>query len=161
MTPAPIASLLCDAIKDRARIYLAVFRELSLRYGEEEAIGVMRSASRAHGCEVGRALAHLGPADFAGMAEQWARAPDGGATFSPEIRELERGGIEVKMMTCPLKDAWIEAGCSGAEVCTLLYCASAFDEAALEGAGFGYDLELWSPGKDGCCRTRIFEKVAE
>lgn len=160
MNQTAAASPLCNAIKDCARIYLAVFRVLSSRHGREEAINVLRGASREHGQAVGRKLAHLAPSDFAGMAEHWARAPDGGATFSPDIRKLDRVGLEVKMMACPLKDAWFEAGCSDAEVCTLLYCASAFDEAALEAAGFDYEMELWSPGKEGCCLTKITEKLS-
>ena len=149
---------LYDAIKERGRIYLEVFRELSRRYGEAEAVSVMRSASHEHGTAVGKTLAHLGPRDFAGMAECFAMAPDEGATFSPDIRRLDDTCLEVKMMTCPLKDAWIGAGCGDEEVCTLLYCASAYDEATLEAAGFDYELELWSPGKDGCCLTKITEK---
>jgi hypothetical protein len=54
----------------------------------------------------------------------------------------------------------VDADCSDEEISTLLYCASALDEAALEAAGFDYEIELWSPGKDGCCLTRITEKVS-
>ncbi len=151
-------SLLRDAIKERGRIYLEVFRELSKRYGETEAVSVMRSASHAQGTAVGETLAHLGPRDFAGMAECFAKSPDKGVTYSTEIRQLNDTCLEFKNMTCPLKDAWIEAGCSDEEVCTLLYCASAWDQAVLDTAGFTYELELWSPGKQGCCRTKITEK---
>lgn len=158
MTRKQSSSLLYDAIKERGTLYLAVFRELTERYGEAEAISIMRAASRRHGETVGKTLAHLGPHDFAGMAELWAKAPDDGVTFSPDIRRLDEVGLDVKMMTCPLKDAWLEAGCSDDDVCTLLHCASAYDEAALEMAGFDYELELWSPGKEGCCLTRIREK---
>jgi hypothetical protein len=41
----------------------------------------------------------------------------------------------------------------------LLFCASALDEAALEAAGFDFEIELWSPGQEGCCLTRITEKT--
>ena len=150
--------LLSNAIKERGRIYLEVFRELSKRYGETDAVSVMRSASHAHGTAVGKTLAHLGPRDFAGMAECFAKAPDNGVTYSTDIRQLNDTCVEFQNMTCPLKDAWIEAGCSDEEVCTLLYCASAYDQATLDTAGFNYELELWSPGKEGCCLTKITEK---
>ncbi len=149
---------LCDAIKERGLIYLAVFRELSKRFDEAEAVSVMRSASRDRGIAVGKTLAHLAPRDFTGMADKWAKSPDDGVTYATDIRELSDTCLEVKMMACPLKESWVEAGCSDEEVCTLLHCASAFDEAVLDTAGFDYELELWSPGKDGCCRTRITEK---
>ena len=158
MTQTDSNSLVHDAIKERGRIYLEVFRELSRRYGAAEAVSVMRSASRARGVAVGKSLAHLAPRDFAGLAEDYAKTPDEGVTYATEIRELSDSCLEFKNMTCPLKEAWIEAGCSDEEVCTLLYCASAWDQAVLETAGFDYELELWSPGKAGCCRTKIFEK---
>ena len=149
---------LYDAIKERGRLYLVVFRELSKRYGEAEAISVMRSASYEFGLAIGNQLACFAPRDFAGMAERYAKAPDDGATFSPDIRQLNDSCLEVQMMTCPIKDAWVEAGCSDDEICTLLRCASALDEATFDAAGFDYEIELWSPGKDGCCLTRITEK---
>jgi hypothetical protein len=158
MHPKQSDSLLSKAIRERGRIYLEVFRELSKRYGETEAVSVMRSASHAQGTAVGKALTHLGPRDFAGMAEGYAKTPDDGVTYATEIRQLNDSCLEFKNMSCPLKESWIEAGCSDAEICTLLYCASAWDEAALEAAGFTYELELWAPGKDGCCRTKITEK---
>lgn len=158
MTSKQSDPLLYDAIKERGRMYLSVFRELSKRYGETEAISVMRSASHEHGTAVGKTLAHLGPRDFAGMAECFAKAPDNGATFSPDIRQLNETCLEVKMMTCPIKDAWVDAGCSDDEICTLLHCASAYDQAVIDTAGFDYELELWSPGKEGCCLTKITEK---
>ena len=150
--------LVYDAIKERGMIYLAAFRELKKRYGEDEAVSVMRSASHAQGVRVGKTMAHLAPRDFEGVCKCWVMSPDDGATFRPDIRRLDDTGIEVKMMACPLKDAWVEAGCSDEEVCTLLYCASAYDRAALETAGFDLALELWSPGKEGCCLSRITEK---
>ncbi len=151
--------LLSAAIKERARLYLAVFRELTTRYGEAEAKSVMRSASYAHGLETGRPLACFAPRDFAGMLGAFFKAPDEGATFSPVVRELSDSCLEVRMMTCPLKDAWMEAGCSDEEVRTLLECASGYDIGTLEAAGFDQEIELWSPGKDGCCVTRITEKT--
>ena len=154
------SSPLSEAIKERGRIYLEIFRELSKRYGETEAISVLRRASSARGRAVGERLTHLAPGDFAGMARCYALDPDDGATYSTEIRQLSDRCLEFKNMTCPLKEAWVEAGCSDAEVCTLLHCASGWDEAALEAAGFAYELELWTPGKEGCCRTKITEKPA-
>ncbi len=158
MTPISSNSLHYSAVKDRGRIYLAVFRELSQRYGETEAISVMRSASRAHGLEVGASLAHLAPRDFEGMLNEYFKGPDRGTTYSPEVKEISETCLEVHMMTCPLKDGWLGMGCSNEEVCKLLQCARAFDEAVYENAGFDYELEMWTPGKSGCCRTKLTEK---
>jgi hypothetical protein len=130
LTNKPTNKLLYDAIKDRGTAYLMVFRELKARYGEDEAKEVMRRASRAHGLHIGKSLAGCAPRDFEGMARGFAKSPDD-----------------------------VEAGCSEEEIVTLLCCASALDEATLEAAGFDYEIELWSPGQEGCCLTRITEKT--
>lgn len=148
-----------NAIKERGTVYYEMFKELRARYGESEAISVMRSVSRAQGVSVGKKMAHLAPSDFRGLCANWVMSPDDGATFQPDIRQLDDQGIEVKMMACPIKDAWEEAGCTEDEICTLLHCASAYDTAALETAGFECEVELWSPGKDGCCLTKIRKKT--
>jgi hypothetical protein len=148
---------LYNAIKDRGTAYLMVFRELVQRYGEDEAISVMRSASRAHGETLGASLACFAPRDFRGMANGFARSPDE-VTFAPDIRRLDDTCLEVKMMACPIKDAWVDAGCGDEEICTLLHCASALDEATIEAAGFDHEIELWTPGRDGCCLTKITER---
>ncbi|WP_136658765.1 L-2-amino-thiazoline-4-carboxylic acid hydrolase [Nitratireductor sp. XY-223] len=160
MTGPETQSLHYGAVKDRGRIYLAVFRELTRRHGEAEAISVMQGASRAHGLEVGASLAHLAPRDFPGLLEAYFKGPDGGATYSPEVKEISDTCLDVQLMTCPLKDGWLQMGCSDDEVCTLLKCARAFDEAVWEAAGFDFELEMWSPGKTGCCRTRVTERSA-
>lgn len=158
MEPTQSNPSLYNAIKDRGTAYLMVFRELKKRYGEDVAKDVMRSASRAHGLAIGKSLARYAPRDFEGMAEGFAKSPDNGSIFCPHIRQLDSTCLEVKMMACPIKDAWVDAGCSDEEIVTLLSCASALDEATLEAAGFDYEIELWSPGKIGCCLTRIAEK---
>lgn len=84
---------------------------------------------------------------------------DNASIFQPDIKELSETCLDVQMMACPIKDAWVEAGCSDEEVCTLLHCASALDEATFEAAGFAYEIGRWSPGKQGCCRTKITEKI--
>ena len=135
-----------------------MYRELRERYGEEEAKSVMRSASRTHGLSIGKSLSCFAPKDFHGMAQGFAKSPDNGSIFDPVISRLDDTCLEVKMMSCPIKDAWVEAGCSDEEISTLLFCASALDEATIEAAGFEYEIELWSPGNDGCCFTKITEK---
>ena len=134
-----------------------VFRELARRYGQDEAISVMRSSSRAHGEVIGASLSCFAPRDFHRMAEGFAKYPDE-VTFARHIRRLDDTCLEEKMIACPIKDASVDAGCTDAEICTLLYCASALDEATIEAAGLDYKIELWVPGKDGFCVTTITEK---
>lgn len=159
MTQKQSKSLRYSSVEDRGRIYLAVFRELKARYGEAEAVSIMRCASREHGIEVGQSLVHLAPNNFKGLVEEYFKGPDDGATFCPEVKEISNTCLDVHVKVCPLKDGWLDAGCSDEEVSTLLRCATAFDEAVYETAGFDYDLEVWTPGKMGCCRTKITAKT--
>ena len=158
MTDTVHMSELLGAIRERAIIYLAAFREVKERHGEAEAISVMRAVSRFHGEIIGQDMADLEPGDFDGLCKSWAMTPAGGAVYKPEIRRLDETGVEFKMMACPIKDAWAEAGCSDAEICTLLSCATCYDRTALETAGFDCEIEHWSPGRDGCCLTRVTGK---
>lgn len=145
-------------IHERATLFLAVYRELTRRFGEDEAYDVMGTVSRRLGLEDGAPLARHAPSGFAGLLEDFFKAPDGGATFLPDVIRSDASGLDVKMMRCPLKDAWFDAGCSASEVCKLLECASAYDRAVMEAAGFDLDLELWAPGKDGCCRSKVTQR---
>jgi len=158
MTTSSSGNPLYDANKERGRLFLVMFKELSKRYGEQEAISVMRSASYEFGRGIGNSLACFAPCDFTGLAEAYAMAPDDGATYEPDIRQLDDNCFEVQMMTCPIKDAWVDAGCSDAEICTLLHCAAPQDEATWEAAGFDYEITMWAPGRQGCCHSKITRK---
>ncbi len=147
-----------DAIKERGRLFLVMYRELLKRFGKQQAVEIMRSTAYEFGRPIGQSLACFAPNDFSGIAENYAKPPCDGAIFSPDIRKLDGSGLEVQMMSCPIKDSWVEAGCSDEEICFLLYCASALDEATFEEAGFDYEIELWSPGRKGCCLTRLTVK---
>ncbi len=97
MTNKPTNKLLYDVIRDRGTAYLMVFRELKARYGEDEAKDVMRSASRAHGLYVGKSLARCALRDFECMAKGFAKSPDDGSVFCPDIRRLDSTCLEVKL----------------------------------------------------------------
>ena len=153
------ANPIYDANKERGRLFLVVYQELLKRYGKEEAVSVMRAASREFGRGIGKSLACFAPGDFEGLAQAYALDPDDGATYSPDIRQLDADGLEVQMMTCPIKDAWTDAGLSDEEICTLLHCAAPQDEATWEAAGFDAEITMWSPGRHGCCHSKITRKV--
>ena len=75
---------LYEANKERALIYLAIFREIQKRHGKEEAIDVMRTALIKRGQEFGNTLKHFAPRDFRGLCDSFAYVPDGGKMFAPE-----------------------------------------------------------------------------
>jgi len=152
------SELLSNAFKERGRLYLEVFRELSDRYGQDEALDVLGTVSRTMGLDVGKSLEHHAPDGLKGLLEDFFLAPDDGATFATEVRRLDADVLEIKQGACPIKDSWIEAGCSEDEVATLLRCACAYDTAVIEAAGFDCKLEPWQPGRTGCCHAVITPK---
>lgn len=158
MNHDPTDPPLYGAIKERGRLYLEVHRELTARFGKNEARDVLSTVSRKMGLDAGGPLACHAPCGFQGVLDDFFKAPDGGVTFSTDVRQIDENRLEVQSMTCPLKDSWIEAGCSDDEVRTLLECASAYDKAVFEAAGFDLDLELWSPGRQGCCHALVTRK---
>jgi hypothetical protein len=147
-----------DANKDRALIYLAIFRELRSRFGEPEAIDILRTVLYRHGRRFGETLTRLAPRDFDGLIESFAKAPDGGQMFQPRIDRQGTHELAVTFMSCPLKSAWREAGLDDSELLTMLHCASAMDSGTMDAAGFDLDIRTWQPGEDGCCRLVIREK---
>lgn len=159
MTRDEAVAALRDASRERALIYLAIFRELSVRQGPNEAVDVMRTALFAHGKRFGESLRHTAPANFRQLYQDFATVPDGGDMFSPREIRCDGQCLDVQFMTCPLKSAWQDAGVSDDDLETLLYCASALDEGTMEAAGFDVQIALWKRGQTGCCRLTITPKA--
>jgi len=149
---------LYEANKERALIYLAIFREIQKRHGEEEAIDVIRTALIKRGQEFGDTLKQFAPRDFRGLCDSFAYVPDGGKMFAPEEIRCDESGLELKMQKCPLKEAWQSAGVSDEELKILLKCASAMDVGTMAAAGFALKIRTWKPGEEGCCYLKITEK---
>ena len=51
--------------------------------------------------------------------------PDPTGTFNPELERCAAAGIDILLTTCPLKDAWQEAGLSDEEVVIMTHIAGA------------------------------------
>jgi hypothetical protein len=153
-----LQSALHEANKERALIYLAIFREIQKRHGEEEAIDVMRAALIERGQAFGNTLKQFAPRDFRGLCDSFAYVPDGGKMFAPEEIRCDESGLKLKMKKCPLKEAWQSAGVTDEELKTLLKCASAMDVGTMAAAGFALKIKTWQPGEEGCCYLEITEK---
>lgn len=144
-----------EAGHERAHIYLAVYRELEARLGASEAVDILRAALHEHGRTFGKTLAKHAPADFEGLIESFAKSPDGGTLFSPVVERCDDAGLDVQFMSCPLKQAWQDAGLDDAMLRRMLHCASAIDEGTMDEAGFDLTITPWQPGKAGCCHVSI------
>ena len=154
-----LQNALHDANKDRALIYLDIFREIRHRHGEQEAIDILRTAIEARGRAFGKSLKSFAPRNFRGLCDAFAYVPDGGAMFDPQEVRCDTEALELKMRKCPLKEAWQSAGVTELELRLLLYCASAMDVGTMDEAGFELKIRTWQPGEDGCCSLTITERI--
>lgn len=144
-----------DANRSRAILYVALLRALEGRVGRADAIEILREAIRDWGGHLGEGLKAHAPAGFDGLRRDFAFPPDDGRMFSPAVAACDETGLDVQFMTCPLKEAWQEAGLPRDEIALLCSIASEADVGTLERAGFAVAIETWQPGQEGCCRLRI------
>jgi hypothetical protein len=154
-----IQNALHDANKERALIYLDIFREIRHRHGEQEAIDILRAAIETRGRAFGKSLKSFAPRNFRGLCDAFAYVPDGGVMFDPQEVRCDAESLELKMRKCPLKEAWQSAGVTERELSLLLYCASAMDVGTMDEAGFELKIRTWQPGEDGCCSLKITERI--
>jgi len=126
------------SFENRALMYAYIYDELEREIGEDRATDLMKRAIFRRGLEVGRKYK---PAADAGDLAEVARlfvegSPAEGAFFEPGVAEQPADGrVVLKMTSCPLKDAWIEAGYDADKVDHLCDIAAAVDEGTFEGAG--------------------------
>ena len=154
-----LQNALHDANKERALIYLDIFREIRHRHGEQEAIDILRAAIETRGRAFGKSLKSFAPRNFRGLCDAFAYVPDGGVMFDPQEVRCDAESLELKMRKCPLKEAWQSAGVAERELRLLLYCASAMDVGTMDEAGFELKIRTWQPGEDGCCSLKITERI--
>jgi hypothetical protein len=138
------------AFRNRALMYAYLFDELESEFGAERATALMKRAIFRRGLEVGqkyRSAADAG--DLAEVARLFVEgSPADGTLFTPGVEEASAEGdrLVLRMVTCPLKDAWRDAGYSAEKVDLLCEIAAAVDEGTFEGAG----LELQFFDRQAC-----------
>ena len=150
---------LYNSFKNRALIYYLIFDELRSESGEQKATAVMERAIKRRGEAIGQQFADYGPDDLDGLRDAFLGIiPDQGHMFSAKVTRCDQEGLDITLQTCPLKDAWLEAGLDEQEVATLCRIAAAIDTGTFEAAGFAFSAETWEADRDGCCHLHIRPK---
>ena len=145
-----------NAMKARAMVYAAVYDELESELGAAKAEEILKRAIYKRGLAIGQQFKCFGPRDIAGLREAFiAFVPDGGRVFEPEVRRCDAGGLDIKFHSCPLKEAWLEAGMTEAKVAKLCHIAGIVDNGTFEAAGFAFSADTWQPGDEGCCFLHV------
>lgn len=143
------------AFENRALMYSYLLDVLEDELGLEKAVELMKRAIYRRGLEVGaryREAASSGDLDAVGRLFVEG-SPAEGALFEPAVEQAPSEGATVLRMTsCPLVQAWRDAGYDAERVDLLCEIAAAVDYGTFEGAG----LELRfldrqaCPGSDRC-----------
>jgi hypothetical protein len=153
--PVALERELKDAFKNRALLYWSIYDELRREIGPERAAAVLARAIERRGRDAGDGLFRGLPADPAAIAERFLKtSPAEGRLFPTEVRR-EGGGVHIKVVSCPLKQAWEEAKLPAADMATMCRIAGHFDNGLFGGRGIDFSAETWSEGKDGCCRLHL------
>jgi hypothetical protein len=155
-----LRSQLWASFKNRAMVYLEVYRVLEEELGAERAAALLKKAIYRRGCEIGRQFERFGPGDLAGLKEAFLGIlPDDGKVFEPEVIACDDSRLEIQLCRCPLKEAWQEAGLDEAQVARMCEIAGVVDNGTFEAAGFRFRSETWRPGRSGCCHLFIEKGV--
>ncbi|MDR3440960.1 L-2-amino-thiazoline-4-carboxylic acid hydrolase [Telmatospirillum sp.] len=156
MTDEKWRELLINAIKSRAMFYYAFYKEFSAEIGPEKTAEIMKRATYKRGLEIGKHFAEYAPGDMEGLKDSFLEfMPDPKATFNPKLDRCDSEGLDIQLQSCPLKDAWKEAGLSDEEITIMASIAGHVDNGTFEGAGFDFHAETWKPGHKGCCQLHI------
>jgi hypothetical protein len=148
--------VLINELKNRARIYLHIYRELSKELGKDRAMSILKRAIYARGKEKGVQLSgKLGKPDLHQLALSFMEGQGAMDAFGHEIVEEHPDFIVLRLNRCTLNEAWEEAGLSPEEKSELCDMAYQVDFGKFEGAGYrlSFDCRI----ADGCksCDLRV------
>jgi hypothetical protein len=126
-----------NEIKNRARIYVHIYRELSKELGSEKAVDVLKRALYARGREKGLDLAAKLPnPDLDKLAAAFVEGDVDMDAFGHEIVRREQDSVLLRLNRCPLVEAWSEAGLSPEDQRLLCDIAYQVDFGKYEAAGY-------------------------
>lgn len=156
MSEEVLREQLYGAYKNRGMMYYHIFQELREEVGDEKAAEIMKQGIYNRGLEIGKKYSQFAPADLEGLKNAFlAGSADQGKMFQPEVLRCDAKGLDIQMRSCPLKEAYEEAGLSDEEIAMMCDIAAVVDYGTFEGAGFKFFVDTWKPGETGCCRLHI------
>ena len=156
MSEQALRQQLYAAYKNRGMMYYYIFQELRQEVGDEKAAEIMKRGIYNRGLEIGKKYAKYGPTDLEGLKNAFLTgSADRGKMFQPEILRCDQDGLDIQMRSCPLKEAYQEAGLSDQEIARMCDIAAEVDYGTFAGAGFQFSAETWKPGQEGCCLLKI------
>ena len=152
----PYISVLVGEIKNRARIYVHIYRELSKEVGEEKATEILKKAIYARGREKGLQLAdRIKTPDLHDLAVTFVEGKGQMDAFGHEVVHEANGQVVLRLKRCPLVEAWKEAGLSPAERRKMCDIAYQVDFGKFETAGYTLSFDCRISDDGGSCDLRM------
>lgn len=130
-------AILETELKNRARIYVNIYRELSADVGTEKATAILKRALYERGKEKGILLAQkISKPDLKKLAVSFMEGKADMDAFGHEVVEENPDFVVLRLNHCPLVEAWKEAGVSPMEQKALCDIAYQIDFGKFETAGY-------------------------
>jgi len=130
-------AVLVNELKNRARIYVNIYRELSGEIGTERAAAILKRALYARGKEKGIQLAQkIRKPNLHDLAVAFMEGNADMDAFGHEVVEERPDSIVLRLNSCPLVEAWTEAALSPEEQKALCDIAYQVDFGKFETAGY-------------------------
>lgn len=149
-----------NLLKSRAMLMAALLEELEPELGSARAEALLTRVMHKRSAGAGkRFLSDCAPSNMPMLRERFIDfLPDHGGLFEIETTRCDAAGLGLKFKTCPVKDAYQEAGLSPERMQQLLRISGGGDVGLFEGAGFAIRNDTWTPGGEGCCHLHIEAK---
>jgi hypothetical protein len=130
-------SVLINELKNRARIYIQIYRELTKEVGSEKAVEILKKALYARGQEKGAQLkARIGEPDLHQLAIAFVEGNADMDAFGHQIVQEHTEYVLLRLNGCPLVEAWKDAGLTPEEQKLMCDIAYQVDFGKFEAAGY-------------------------
>ena len=152
----PNLEALTKELKNRAQIYICIYRELSKELGKDKAVSILKAALYARGKEKGLQLAaKLGKPDLHKLALNFMEGQGDMDAFGHEIAEEHKDYVVLRLNHCPLVDGWEDAHLSDDEKKLLCDIAYQVDFGKFEAAGFKLSFDCRIADRCKSCDLRV------
>jgi hypothetical protein len=130
-------AVLVNELKNRARIYVNIYREFSMEVGADKAAAILKRALYARGREKGLQLAQkISKPNLHELVLAFMEGKADMDAFGHEVVEERLDSVVLRLNRCPLVEAWQEAGLSPEEQKALCNIAYQVDFGKFETAGY-------------------------
>jgi hypothetical protein len=152
----PNLSALVTELKNRAKIYIHIYRNLVKEVGREKAVEILKRSLYARGQEKGLQLkARIGKPDLHRLALAFVEGNADMDAFGHEIVQDHADQVVLRLNRCPLVEAWTESGLSAEEQKDMCDIAYQVDFGKFETAGYHLVFNCRIADKCNSCDMKV------